>query len=162
MEVSSSHQVYVFFIYVLSGLLCGVFFDLQRVIRGKYAAGNVRTLLEDFAFAVFSVFMAIAPGYYFNNGEIRYYQLTGLLCGGIIYAAALSGLCKKILHFIVGVTENVIVVPIKKIYLLIIKPLKILKNKVKDIRKAHKKLKKRLSAHLKKRGKALKKRVKML
>ncbi len=162
MEVSSSHQVNVFFIYVLSGLICGTFFDVQRLLRRMFAAGSTRTLVEDFVFAVFTVFMTIAPGFIYNNGEMRYYQIIGILCGGILYAAALSRVVTKILYFFCRVAEKIIVRPAIKICLLLIVPLKVLITKIKKLKNLWKRVRKKLSRHSKKRRKALKKRIKML
>ena len=95
MEVSSSHQVNVFFIYVLSGLICGTFFDVQRLLRRMFSAGSTRTLVEDFVFAVFSVFMTIAPGFIYNNGEMRPFAAlatVGSASIGVLLIISLSGL----------------------------------------------------------------------
>lgn len=162
MEVSSSHQVNVFFIYVLSGLICGTFFDIQRLLRRIFAAGSTRTLVEDFIFAVFTVFMTIAPGFIYNNGEMRYYQIIGILCGGILYAAALSRTVTKILYFFFRLAEKIIVKPTVKICLLLIAPVKWMIRKIKKLKYLGKRVQKKLSRHSKKRRKALKKRIKML
>lgn len=162
MEVSSSHQVNVFFIYVLSGIICGTFFDIQRLLRRMFAAGGTRTLVEDFIFAVFTVFMTIAPGFIYNNGEMRYYQIIGILCGGILYAAALSRMVMKILGFLFRLIEKIIIKPAVKICLLITIPVKWMIRKIKKLKNLGKRVQKKLSRHTKKRRKALKKRIKML
>ena len=162
MEVSSSHQVNVFFIYVLSGLICGTFFDVQRLLRRMFSAGSTRTLVEDFVFAVFTVFMTIAPGFIYNNGEMRYYQIIGILCGGTLYAAALSRMVMKILSFIFHLIEKIIVIPMVKICLFLTIPVKWMMRKIKKLKHLGKRVQKKLSRHTKKRRKALKKRIKML
>lgn len=162
MEVSSSHQVNVFFIYVLSGLICGTFFDVQRLLRRMFSAGSTRTLVEDFVFAVFSVFMTIVPGFIYNNGEMRYYQIVGILCGGTLYAAALSRVVMKILSFLFRLVEKIIVKPVVKICLLLTIPVKWMIRKIKKLKNLGKRVQKKLSRHSKKRWKALKKRIKML
>lgn len=162
MEVSSSHQVNVFFIYVLSGLICGTFFDVQRLLRKMFAAGSTRTLVEDFIFMVFTVFMTIAPGFIYNNGEMRYYQIIGILCGGILYAAALSRVVTKILHFFFRLAEKIIIKPTVKICLLLTIPVKWMLRKIKKLKHLGKRVQKKLARHSKKRRKALKKRIKML
>lgn len=162
MEVSSSHQVNVFFIYVLSGLICGTFFDVQRLLRRMFSAGSTRTLVEDFVFAVFSVFMTIVPGFIYNNGEMRYYQIVGILCGGTLYAAALSRVVMKILSFLFRLVEKIIVKPVVKICLLLTIPVKWMIRRIKKLKNLGKRVQKKLSRHSKKRRKALKKRIKML
>ena len=162
MEVSSSNQVNVFFIYVLSGLICGTFFDVQRLLRRMFSAGSTRTLVEDFVFAVFSVFMTIVPGFIYNNGEMRYYQIVGILCGGTLYAAALSRVVMKILSFLFRLVEKIIVKPVVKICLLLTIPVKWIIRRIKKLKNLGKRVQKKLSRHSKKRRKALKKRIKML
>ena len=162
MEVSSSHQVNVFFIYVLSGLICGIFFDVQRLLRRMFSAGTTRTLLEDFVFAVFAVFMTIVPGFIYNNGEMRYYQIIGILCGGTLYASALSRMVMKILSFLFHLIEKIIVKPAVKICLLLTIPVKWMIRRIKKLKNLGKRVQKKLSRHSKKRRKALKKRIKML
>lgn len=162
MEVSSSHQVNVFFIYVLSGLICGTFFDVQRLLRRMFSAGSTRTLVEDFVFAVFSVFMTIVPGFIYNNGEMRYYQIVGILCGGTLYAASLSRVVMKILSFLFRLVEKIIVKPVVKICLLLTIPVKWIIRRIKKLKNLGKRVQKKLSRHSKKRRKALKKRIKML
>lgn len=162
MEVSSSHQVNVFFIYVLSGLICGTFFDMQRLLRKVFAAGSTRTLVEDFVFVVFTVFMTIAPGFIYNNGEMRYYQIIGILCGGTLYAVALSRIVMKILSFLFYLTQKTIVKPVIKLCLLLIIPVKWIIRKIKKLKTLGKRVQKKLSRHSKKCRKALKKRIKML
>lgn len=162
MEVSSSHQVNVFFIYVLSGIICGIFFDIQRILRKRFAAGSTRTLVEDFIFAVFTVFMTIAPGFIYNNGEMRYYQIVGILCGGILYAVTLSRAVMKLLSFLFFLAEKIIIKPAVKICLILTVPIKAVIRKVKKLKNFTKQVQKKLLRHSKKRRKALKKRIKML
>ena len=108
MEVSSSHQMYVFFLSVLSGLGCGVFFDLQRSLRRLHFAGSIRTTIEDIIFVVVAVGVTIALGFFFNNGQMRYYQVMGSVSGALFYAAFLSRIVMKILKFIYSMFAKII------------------------------------------------------
>lgn len=127
-----------------------------------FSAGSTRTLVEDFVFAVFSVFMTIVPGFIYNNGEMRYYQIVGILCGGTLYAAALSRVVMKILSFLFRLVEKIIVKPVVKICLLLTIPVKWIIRRIKKLKNLGKRVQKKLSRHSKKRRKALKKRIKML
>ena len=106
--------------------------------------------------------MTIIPGFIYNNGEMRYYQIIGILCGGILYATALSRVVTKILYFFFRLAEKIIVKPTVKICLLLIVPVKVLIRKIKKLKNFGKRVQKKLSRHSKKRRKALKKRIKML
>ncbi len=162
MEVSSSRQVYVFLLCVLSGLLCGAFFDIQRVLREKYKAGKTRTILEDMLFAFVCIATVIGFGYFFNNGELRYFQLMGTLSGTLFYAAVLSNTFRKLLNMLFSVFLNIVVKPIKKICHLIMIPLRVVSRKARKLKNRKNKMLKSFSRHLGKRKNRLKKRIKML
>lgn len=112
MEVSSSHQLDVFFLCVLTGIICGVFFDLQRSIRKIYFTGRIITTLEDILFVLFYVGIALFVGFNFNHGEVRYYQVLGIAFGILLYLLLFSAFVMKIMQ-IFG----------KAFYISIIKPL---------------------------------------
>ena len=59
MEVSTSQQIYVFSLFVILGISCGAFFDVQRFLRKISFAGQVRTTLEDTLFIVFFILAII-------------------------------------------------------------------------------------------------------
>lgn len=162
MEVSSTHQIYVFALCVVSGMLCGAFFDLQRFIRKLCSAGSVRTALEDVLFAVMCIGVMIGLSFYFNNGEIRYYQIMGTLSGALFYAAALSRIFMKLLQLLYLVFKNVIIKPIVKICLILIIPIKKIGHMLKKVSHKTGKIFRSLKRNVSKRKKRLKKRIKML
>lgn len=162
MEVSSSHQMYVFLLCVLLGLGCGVFFDFQRCVRKKFFAGILRTTLEDILFATLCIGAVIALGFFFNNGEIRYYQILGSVSGALFYAAFLSKLVSKIFLFFFGITEKIIVKPFLWLCKTVIIPFRYLRDALKKLCKGFKRLSARASKALRNRLKMLKKRIKML
>ncbi len=162
MEVSSSHQMYVFLLCVLLGVGCGVFFDFQRCIRKKFFAGILRTTLEDILFATLCIGAVIALGFFFNNGQIRYYQILGCVSGALFYAAFLSKLVSKIFLFFFGITEKIIVKPFLWLCKMAIIPLRYLRDTLRRWGKGFKRLSLRVSKALKNSLKMLKKRIKML
>jgi len=162
MEVSSSHQIYVFFMYVLSGALCGAFFDMQRFLRKKYSAGKKRTFLEDAIFVLFCTAFLIAPGYIFDNGEMRYYQMMGTLSGVLFYASLLSKPFTKILDVVFCIFKKILFNPIKKVYSFVLIPIRSFSNAVKKMKSRQKRMLKNFFQHFKKHTNHLKKRMKML
>lgn len=112
MEISSKHQLFVFAIYILSGIGCGIFFDVQRSLRKMVRAGKVRTLFEDLLFGVVCTAGAIIAGFLFNRGQMRYYQVMGLISGALFYAAFLSRFTMKFLAFAYGFLRKFIIKPI--------------------------------------------------
>lgn len=162
MEVSSSHQIYVFSLCVISGMLCGAFFDVQRFLRRVHSAGSARTMLEDIIFAFVCVGVMIGFSFHFNNGEIRYYQVMGSVSGALFYAAALSRLFMKVLNLLFSLVRNLVVKPLVKICLALLVPIKKLTAIVKKTVLKTRKIFSRLGRNIKKRRKRLKKRIKML
>lgn len=162
MEVSSSHQIYVFSLSVIVGMSCGAFFDVQRFLRKISSAGTVRTTLEDVLFAILCVSIMLGSSFMINNGEIRYYQVMGAVSGMLFYAAFLSRTFLKILSLLFGIATNLFVKPLIKTVRLLMIPVKKfisfikrrtarIKNKLKGIKRS-----------AKKRKKLIKKRIKML
>ena len=162
MEVSSSQQVSVFFIYILSGIVCGAFFDTQRFLRRLCGAGKMRTFIEDFFFVSFCVATVIGVGLVFNNGELRYYQFMGAVSGVLFYGVILSGVFTKCLNLLFFLFCKILVKPLMKILGLIMLPVKRLWRMLKVLWKKKIHISKRFSRHRKKRRKHLKKRMKML
>lgn len=162
MEVSSSRQVYVFLLCIISGLLCGAFFDIQRFLREKYKSGKTRTIVEDSLFALFCIVVVIGFGYLFNNGELRYFQLMGTLSGVLFYASVLSRAFKKVLNTVFILFVNLIFKPVKKIYRVLLIPFKMVLKNLRKLKNKKNKMMKRFSRHFKNRKKRLKKRIKML
>ena len=162
MEVSSLSQLYVFSISLCSGMLCGMFFDIQRSLRKKLHAGEWRTALEDVIFTLFCIGITLSVGYFFDEGAVRYYLILGSISGALFYAAFLSGVfmksCGKILDLIV----KLIIVPVKKIFKLSLYPIKKILVLRKRFSAKRRKIIKNIFTKLKRRTKKLKKRIKML
>ena len=162
MEVSSKHQLYVFVLCIMAGIVCGVFFDTQRSIRKLVAAGKIRTMLEDFLFAFVCLGIMTVSGYFFNKGQMRYYQILGVLSGALFYAAFMSRITMKLLKAIYVIVRKYIAAPCVKIFKILTYPL------LKTVLFLHRKIQKtghftkRISSAVKSRAKRLKKRMKML
>lgn len=162
MEVSSSHQMYVFLLCVALGIGCGVFFDFQRSIRKIFFAGVLRTTIEDILFAFMCIGAVLALGFFFNNGQIRYYQILGSVSGALFYAAFLTKWVTRLLSLFYSAIEKIIVKPFIKICKITFIP-------IRSLYIASKRLYKEISAvctkalrALKSGQKMLKKRIKML
>ena len=162
MEVSSSHQVYVFSMFVLMGAMCGALFDIQRFLRTKKSAGYIRTAVEDVVFSFICIGIMIVSSFQINNGEIRYYQVMGAISGVLFYAAFLSRVFLKTLSVFFRIAEKIFVKPIIKIACFITSPVKkfliILKRRFARIRRKIRSIKQ----GVKRRKGIIKKRAKML
>ncbi len=123
MEISSKHQMFVFVLCVISGIGCGLFFDVQRSFRKVSFAGKIRTTAEDILFVLVCIVAALALGFYFNRGQMRYYQVMGIISGALFYAAFLSRITMKLLSLTYKIIEKILVRPLITIIKAIVRPL---------------------------------------
>lgn len=160
MEVSSSHQLDVFFLCVLTGVACGIFFDLQRSIRKIGRTGRIITTLQDLLFALFYVGVALYVGFNFNHGEVRYYQVLGVMFGVLLYLLLFSAFVMKIMQLVGKVFYISVIKPlmflkvrlcafIKKIFTVLVKAVKRIKVVAKIVCNIQKNNLKRLKKRLK-------------
>lgn len=161
MENAIVIQLYSFFIYLISGMVIGVFFDIFRILRKSFHTPDFITYIEDILFWLFTGFFLLFILFQCNNGEIRIYHVIGLIIGAIFYMISISKLFIKInvliltfLKDILYKTVRVILYPMKlflKIVKKIFAPLpffvinikKILLNSIKKIRNNEKKKEKK-------------------
>ena len=162
MIVSSTHQIKVFLICIITGILCGMLFDFQRSLRKIYGGGNISTAVNDFAFICACTALAIFSGLRFNSGEIRYYQILGAVCGVLIYAALISSFMLTLFCFVNRMIMKIIIFPIAFICRFIFRKLKAIFLKLMLGMKKQKKLFKKFSVFISNSKKRLKKRLKML
>ena len=162
MEISSKHQLFVFVLCVISGIGCGLFFDIQRSIRRVFSAGRIRTAAEDFFFVMVCIVTTIASGFYFNRGEIRYYQVMGLISGALFYGAFLSRITMRFLLWLYKFITKYFLHPLAMVFKAVIYPvIRIIKLTRKKIKKING-MRRRVFLMAKVREKQLKKRMKML
>lgn len=162
MEVSTVHQMNVFFLCVISGAACGLFFDIQRSLRRFARAGILRTSLQDILFALVYIGTAFYCAFCFNNGEIRYYQIMGVICGMLVYAALLSKTAMKILVFVFGLFIKIVIAPICALFHAIGAVFTKIKSFLCRLFGKIRAFFKKFCVKLKKRKNKLKKRIKML
>ncbi len=113
MEVSVSAQAYVFFVMVAAGLGSGLVFDMFRAWRRLLRPGSVSTGIGDLLF-----WLLVSVGIFFviftvNNGEIRWFELVGLILGGLIYFLAFSHSCLGALTAVIKFFAKIILFLLK-------------------------------------------------
>lgn len=96
MEVSVSSQVYVFLVMAAAGIGCGFLFDLLRVWRRLLRPGKISTGISDLIFWLIVSASIFAILFTINNGELRWFELLGLILGSMIYFLAFSRTCMKV------------------------------------------------------------------
>ena len=89
-------QAYIFYIFILTGLLIGFLFDIFRVLRRSFKTSDIITYIQDIIFWILAGALLIYSIFKFNNGEIRSYVVIGLVMGIMLYLTIFSKLVIKV------------------------------------------------------------------
>ncbi len=161
MELSYSHEAYVFFGTLLGGVLIGMVFDFYRVLRNHTVGGVVIIGAQDVLFWMLLSLIAFGAIFITNSGQVRWYEILGIVLGFVIYGLTLSRYFVKLLDFIakwiqktVRFLIRIFAVPIRFLLKLVKKPLgivlkwgKFVSNRIKSV-KNKQKLKVRQIKHI--------------
>ena len=93
---NSINQLYTLFVFILSGAVIGILFDLFRILRKSFKTPDIITYIEDILFWVISGFLIISAIFKFNDGELRAYLFIGIFLGIIIYIMLFTKLVNNI------------------------------------------------------------------
>ena len=93
MELSQGN---LFYIFILTGILLGLLFDVFRILRRSFKTSDFITYVEDIIFWILAGFLLFYTIYKFNNGEIRSYVLLGIGLGITIYILMFSKIFIKV------------------------------------------------------------------
>src|SRR5574344_1899089 len=96
MALNYYSQWWLFIIYVASGMLISLLFDIFRVIRKTINTSNIFTYIEDTIFWIIVGILLILEILKLNYGELRLYIFVGLIIGSIIYLTTMSKLFIKV------------------------------------------------------------------
>lgn len=120
MENTILLQLYSFLIYLISGVIIGILFDIFRILRKSFPTPDFVTYLEDILFWLLTGIFLLFVLFQFSNGEIRIYQIMAILIGNVVYLLSIS---KFFIHInvavltfikcIVGNILKVVLTPIK-------------------------------------------------
>ena len=131
-------QLYSLFVFTISGVAIGIFFDIFRVLRRSFKTSDIITYLEDILFWILTGSFFLYILFKYNNGQIRSYVLIGTATGVIIYMLTISRYFIKINVFIVTTIKKIIIYPIKVIISFFKKVLKPITFMVINIKKGTK------------------------
>ena len=101
-------QAYLFLIYLISGILIGVLFDIFRILRRSFKTIDFITYIEDIIFWIFTGAFLMFILIRFSNGEIRLYSIIALALGCVCYMLTISKFFVKINVKIVTYIKNII------------------------------------------------------
>lgn len=127
------NQLFCLLIFILTGLVIGILFDIFRILRRSFKTTDFITYLEDIIFWILTGCIMLFSIFIFNNGEIRSYVFIGIAIGIILYMLVISRFFIRISVNIIKFIKRILSYPIKLIKnvvtKIILKPtLKILKN----------------------------------
>ncbi len=134
------NQLFCLLVFFITGITIGVLFDIFRILRKSFKTLDFITYIEDILFWVLSGSIILFSIFKFNDGQIRSYVIIGIFFGIFIYIITISKIIIKYsvmiikwfkeiisypIHIVTNIIKNIIVKPIQ----LILKNLKIQKNK---------------------------------
>lgn len=124
-----TNQINLFLLFILNGLLIGLFFDFFRILRKSFKTNDFITYIEDMIFWIVTGLSILYFIFVFNNGEIRFYMFLGIILGVTIYMFLFSSYIIKINVTIINFLKSII----GKIILILLIPLKLLFKIIKKI-----------------------------
>ena len=118
MLMSTANQAYVFLSTVYTGMVLGLIYDLNRMIRRIFKPRRWIVGALDLLFWLIAAIIVFVVLFFANNGEIRLYNFIGLAIGWSLYLLTISQWILKLLDILYkGVS-----IVIRKIYEIISLP----------------------------------------
>lgn len=115
-------QALIFIVFTFTGILLGILFDFFRVFRRTFNTIDIITYLEDILYWILAGIIVLYNIWFFNNGEIRFFMIIGIIMGAIIYSLLFSSILIKIETMLLTKLKNIImffykiiIIPIEKI-----------------------------------------------
>ena len=113
MNINIYNQLFNLAIFIITGMIIGVLFDIFRIIRRSFKTPDFITYIEDILFWILTGFVLLFTIFTFNNGEIRIYIFVGIVFGAIIYLLTLSQYFIKINVTILNFIKKVLYYPFR-------------------------------------------------
>lgn len=108
-----ANQGYLFFIFVLNGVIIGLLFDFFRILRKTIKTKDFVTYIQDFLFWILTGIIILYSTFTFNNGEIRLFLFVGIIIGVALYMLLISSYVIKIFVTIFNFIKKILGIPIK-------------------------------------------------
>lgn len=91
-------EVYIFMISIANGLVIGLIYDFNRIIRVYSKAKGIRLMLEDFFFWLITAYIFFMFLIRNTDGVVRGFIVAGFLIGFFIYLKSISKYSFKLLN----------------------------------------------------------------
>lgn len=105
---NSIDQFYLLCVFMISGLIIGIFFDLFRVLRKSFKTPDIVTYMEDILFWILTGIFLMYIIFHFSFGEIRLYMFISIGIGLIMYFLIISKYFISLNVKIINVIKNII------------------------------------------------------
>lgn len=120
-----NHQLKIFFIFILLGIIISFIFDIFRILRKTYRFTNIMIYIQDILFWLLTGIIILHSIFTYNSGEIRLYLFFSMFIGIVIYTCSIS-------HYTIEI-GTLILKTINKTTTFLYKPFKIIYNKIYQI-----------------------------
>ena len=124
MLIGIDNQLKFLISVILSGMLCGVVYDIIRARRKLFDFGNICVNIEDIIFCIFTGIVFLSVTFHLNSGIIRISGFFGIILGEFIYYLLLRNYIRNFFIYIAKKIYTLFIIIIK-IFLL---PIRILKH----------------------------------
>jgi len=131
LENTVTMQLYSMLVFLISGIIIGVFFDFFRILRKSFKTSDIITYIEDIIFWILTGLFLIFVLFQINNGEIRLYNIIGLFIGIILYMIFVSKIFININVKIINFLKKIFI----KLFKILLYPIKLLFNILKKLLK---------------------------
>jgi len=101
-------------------MIISIFFDTFRILRKSFNTPDILTYIEDIVFWIITGLFLIFVLFTVSNGEIRFYNIIGIVIGALVYLLTISKYFVKINVSIIRFLKNTIY----KIISIILYPIK--------------------------------------
>ena len=114
-----SNQAYLFFVFIINGVLIGLLFDFFRISRKVFHTNDMVTYIEDVLFWILAGSIMLYSIFVFNNGELRLFMFLGVVLGAFVYMVFVSSYIIKINVKVINALKKVfeiVIIPFQAIY----------------------------------------------
>ena len=102
----SLNKLYIFLLFILTGIVIGIVFDIFRIFRRSFKTNDIITYVQDFLFWLVTGCILLFSIFTFNNGGLRGDIFIGIILGVLLHLLLLS---KYFINIFVDVYKRQIV-----------------------------------------------------
>lgn len=108
----SLNQLYTFLLFILTGIVIGIVFDIFRIFRRSFKTNDIITYIQDILFWFATGCILLFSIFTFNNGELRGYIFIGIILGLVLHLIVLSKYLINMFLKIINLLRRIIGYPI--------------------------------------------------